>query len=60
MYNVAAVAVIFGVPFLRWIPLRCAEWLADRSVDSKRFLATYLISVFIVLPLSVIALSIIF
>ena len=60
VYNVAAVAVIFGVPFLRWIPLRCAEWLADRSVDSKRFLATYLISVFIVLPLSVIALSIIF
>ena len=60
VYNVAAVAVIFGIPFLRRIPLRCAAWLADRSVDSKRFLATYLVVVFIVLPMSVILLSLVF
>ncbi|UEA60758.1 Na/Pi symporter [Gordonia otitidis] len=60
VYNVAAVAVIFGIPFLRRIPLGCAAWLADRSVDSKRFLATYLVVVFIVLPMSVILLSLVF
>lgn len=60
LYNVASVALIFGVPFLRPIPLRCAAWLANRSVDNKKFLATYLTCVFILLPLSVIILSAVF
>lgn len=54
LYNVMAVAVIYGLPFLRPLPLRGALWLADRSVDNKRFLATYLVGVFILAPLTVI------
>lgn len=59
-YNVSAVVLIYGVPFLRPLPLRGARWLADRSVDNKKFLAAYLVGGFIVLPLAVILLGLLF
>lgn len=60
VYNVAAIALIFGVPFLRPLPLRGAKWLADKSVDNKKFLAAYLVGVFILLPISVIVVGSVF
>lgn len=60
VYNVLAILLIWCVPFLRPLPLKGATWLANKSADDKRFLATYLIGVFILLPASVIALSAIF
>lgn len=57
LYNLCSITLIFGVPVLRPIPLRCAAWLADHSVDNKKFLATYLTGVFILLPLSVIVIG---
>jgi sodium-dependent phosphate cotransporter len=57
IYNIAAVVVIFGIPILRPIPLRLAELFADRAVDNKRLVFAYLIGVFILLPVAVIAVA---
>ncbi|MEB3734998.1 hypothetical protein ULF88_14850 [Halopseudomonas pachastrellae] len=35
MFNVFAVVVIFGLPFLRELPLQGAEWLADIAAEKR-------------------------
>lgn len=57
VYNIASVLVIFGLPMLRNIPLLLAGKLADRSAQDKRFLAAYLVGAFILLPVGVIVVS---
>lgn len=60
MFNVFAVVVIFGLPFLRELPLKGAEWLADIAAEKKIFAAIWMLGVFIVLPLLLIAASMVF
>lgn len=60
IYNVAAVALIFGVPLLRPIPLRMAEFFADKAVDNKKLVFAYILGVFVILPALVIAIAAIF
>ena len=60
MFNVFAVGVIFGLPFLRDLPLKGAEWLADIAAEKKIFAAIWMLGVFIVLPLLLIAASMVF
>lgn len=60
MFNVFAVMVIFGLPFLRELPLKGAEWLADIAAEKKIFAAIWMLGVFIVLPLLLIAASMVF
>ena len=60
VYNAAAVAVIFGIPFLRPIPLRLAQLFADKAVDNKKLVFAYIVGVFILLPAVVIAVAAIF
>lgn len=60
MFNVFAVVVIFGLPFLRDLPLKGAEWLADIAAEKKIFAAIWMLGVFIVLPLLLIAASMVF
>ena len=60
IYNVAAVALIFAVPFLRQIPLRLAEFFADKAVDNKRLVFGYILGVFVILPALVIAIAVLF
>ena len=60
MFNVFAVMVIFGLPFLRDLPLKGAEWLADIAAEKKIFAAIWMLGVFIVLPLLLIAASMVF
>ncbi|PBK05258.1 sodium:phosphate symporter [Pseudomonas abyssi] len=60
MFNVFAVVVIFGLPFLRDLPIKGAEWLADIAVEKKIFAAIWMLGVFIVLPLLLIAASMVF
>ena len=57
IYNVTAVLVIFGIPVLRRIPLQLAELFANKAVDNKRLVFAYLIGVFILLPVAVIAIA---
>ncbi|PKF51908.1 Na/Pi symporter [Enterovibrio nigricans] len=49
-FNVLATLLIFGTPFLREIPLKCAELLGDAAAKSKLAVVAYLGLVFIAIP----------
>lgn len=50
VYNVLAVAVIFGIPYLRKVPTLAAQALADRTANNKFYGVAYIIITFFVLP----------
>ncbi len=50
LYNVAGVIVIYGIPWLRNLPLWAAERLAEAAVRRKVYALAYLLVVFFVLP----------
>ncbi|PSB87837.1 Na/Pi symporter [Photobacterium damselae] len=54
-FNVMATVVIFGIPFLREIPLKCAECLSELATKNKAAVAGYLGLVFIAIPGSILA-----
>jgi sodium-dependent phosphate cotransporter len=56
-FNVLAVVVIYGMPFLRWIPPRAAEGLADLAMKNKLYVAAYVGLVFFVAPAILIGVS---
>ncbi|WP_162045666.1 Na/Pi symporter [Vibrio taketomensis] len=58
VFNLMATVLIFGTPFLREIPVKCAEYLAATAVKNKAIVAAYLLSVFIVLPGAILALTV--
>ena len=51
MYNLIGVIVIYGIPFLRKIPIRVAEDLAEAAVTNKLFVVAYIAGVFFIMPL---------
>ena len=57
LFNIIGISIIYGIPFLREIPLKCAEFMADKAVQSKFIPILYLAIVFIAIPLSIILLS---
>lgn len=56
IYNVLAVTLIFGLPGLRYLPVRAAEWLAGLAVKRKIYAVAWVLGVFLVLPLLLIIL----
>ncbi|SED65806.1 Na/Pi symporter [Ruania alba] len=50
LFNLTATLVIFGLPFLRLLPVRAAQWLADRSAEQKSFAALWVLGVFVAVP----------
>lgn len=50
LFNVLAVTVIYGVPFLRELPLKAAEKLADVGSRNKPVALGYVLGAFFVLP----------
>lgn len=51
LFNVFAVALIFGLPFLRGLPIFGAEWLAGLAAERKIYAAAWVLGVFFLLPL---------
>lgn len=49
-YNVLGVLLIFGLPFLRYLPVRAAEWLGATAAENKLFALAYILGVFFVIP----------
>jgi len=49
-YNVLGVILIYGVPFFRYIPVRCAEWLGLSASENKLVALIYILSVFFIIP----------
>ncbi len=50
MFNVFAVALIFGLPFLRELPLKAAEKLAEVGANNKPLALSYVLGAFFVVP----------
>ena len=40
-YNVLGVLVIYGIPFLRFVPVRAAEWLGATASENKLIALAY-------------------
>ncbi len=49
-FNILATVVVFGLPFLRELPLKCAEKLGDAAAENKMTVVVYLATVFIIVP----------
>ncbi len=50
IYNTAGVLVIYGLPFLRVLPIYGAEWLARIGSERKLYALAYILGVFFVFP----------
>ncbi len=59
-YNILGVILIYGVPFLRFIPVRCAEWMGRNASENKMFALTYILGVFFIIPALCIGISSLF
>ncbi|MEZ8825176.1 Na/Pi symporter [Vibrio sp. 10N.261.55.A7] len=53
VFNIFATILIFGVPFLREIPLKGSDYISDMAIKNKSVVFGYLASVFIVIPAAV-------
>ncbi len=56
-FNILATIFIYGIPFLREIPLKGADYISDMAVKNKSVVAAYLLSVFLIIPGAILALS---
>nr|WP_221773427.1 Na/Pi symporter [Ruficoccus amylovorans] len=50
LFNVFGVIVIYGLPFLRKIPIICAEHLAAKAAANKLWAVGYILVVFFMIP----------
>ena len=50
LYNLAGVILIYGIPFLREMPLQAADKLAEVATKRHSLAALYVLSVFFLLP----------
>ena len=57
LFNIVGILIIYGLPFLREIPIYCAEKIAESAVENKLIPVLYLFSIFIILPLLIILAS---
>lgn len=57
LFNLMAILIIFGLPFLRSIPIYMAEFLALLAERNKLYVAGYILGVFFFVPLSCIGIS---
>ncbi|MFN3231500.1 MAG: Na/Pi symporter [Alphaproteobacteria bacterium] len=57
LYNTFAVVLIYGVPFLRDLPIKGAEWLADVAATQKLYALAYVLGVFFLVPGAILMLS---
>lgn len=58
VYNIFALLVIYGLPFLRWIPPWGATTLARLGAENKLYVAVWVIGMFLVLPALLILLTV--
>jgi sodium-dependent phosphate cotransporter len=57
VFNIMATAFIFGIPFLRELPVKGADYISDMAIKNKAVVAGYLASIFVVIPGTILALT---
>jgi sodium-dependent phosphate cotransporter len=55
IFNVTGILVLYGIPFLRPLPIKAAEMLADIAVHRRMVAVGYVVITFIIIPLTGIA-----
>lgn len=60
LFNILAVTLIYGLPFLRELPPRGATWLANLAAENKLYVVVWVLGIFVIAPLALISLSAIF
>ncbi|GAA4814585.1 Na/Pi symporter [Tomitella cavernea] len=50
LFNVIGILIIYGLPPLRWVPVRCAEILAAVASEHKTIAAAWVLTVFLAIP----------
>ena len=53
-FNIFGIIIIFLNPFLKEIPIKLAEWMAELSIKNKFIPIIYLILIFFALPFIII------
>ncbi len=56
-FNLFATVFIFGIPFLRELPLKGANLISDIAIKNKAVVALYLLVIFIIIPGTILALT---
>ena len=51
LFNLVGIAILYGIPFLRPLPIRAAETLAEIAVSRRMAAVGYVVVVFVVVPL---------
>ena len=57
-FNILATLLIFGIPFLRELPLKGADIISTMAMKNKAVVITYLLTVFILMPGTILALTV--
>ena len=50
VYNILGVILIYGIPFLRFLPVKAAEKLGETAAENKMAALAYILGVFFVVP----------
>lgn len=50
-FNVVAIALIYPVPRIRYVPVRLAEALSGRATERPSLVAVYVLGLFVIIPL---------
>ena len=54
LFNISGIVIIYCIPALRNIPLKCAEIISEQAVTKKYLPLLYLFCIFVLLPLLII------
>jgi sodium-dependent phosphate cotransporter len=54
LFNISGIIIIYCIPVLRNIPLRCAEIISEQAVTKKYLPLLYLFFIFVLVPLCII------
>ena len=54
LFNIAGIVIIYCIPVLRNIPLKCAEIISEQAVTKKYLPILYLFFIFVLVPLCII------
>ncbi len=57
LFNIFGIIIVYGIPFLREIPIVCAEFVSEKAMKNKLFPILYLVTLFVIIPLTIILLS---
>ena len=56
-YNIFSVLLVYGIPFLRNLPIWGAKKLADMAMSRKLYVLAYLLGLYIVVPVLLLVIS---